>query len=234
MENRFKQLRYEDKMLLHQKISISKLAEKMEISKATISKLENNDDYDARISIIRKYKEQFPDVSFDFLMGATGTQHKQYNHLEEVLPFSNKFYENIEALFRYDVDKELSPEEQKEIYDYDTEVHRDIEYLLESIVSHPGRLSFFLLSIYKSLFKIYVLENPYKQSQTLFKEENTNIEWFNITQNTINFLKEVVSPQLQQLFETDRQVAIERQKKIEEAQKERLRQLGFSDDNIPF
>lgn len=99
-DNRFEQLRYKDKFSLDPEISMNQLAKKMDTTAATISKLEHDDDYDARISIIKKYKEVFPDVSYDYLLGATYTKHKQYNRIEEKLPFGNEFYDHLEELFK--------------------------------------------------------------------------------------------------------------------------------------
>ena len=62
MDNRFEQLRYKNRLALDPDISINQLARDLDISPATVSKLEHDENYDARISIIKKYKEKFPDV----------------------------------------------------------------------------------------------------------------------------------------------------------------------------
>ena len=108
MENRFKRLRYEDDLCLHKKYTMDELAAKMPISKATISHLEASDDYDARISVIKEYKKLFPDVSYDYLLGGKNTMHKEYSHIEEVLPFNNDFYTNLEQLFKTESDSFIS------------------------------------------------------------------------------------------------------------------------------
>ena len=64
MDNRFEQLRYKDKYALDADMSINQVARLLGISPATVSKLEHDENYDARISIIKKYKEKFPDVDF--------------------------------------------------------------------------------------------------------------------------------------------------------------------------
>ena len=150
MENRFKQLRYKDRYLLDQEISMTQLAEKMQVSKATISKLEQNEDYDAKVSTIHRYKEAFPDVSYDYLMGATATRHKQYNPIEEKLPFGNEFYEHLEALLA-EVNKDDEPDP---LGDQMTE--EELSLLIEAYLSDPSRLLGHLRVIFESLTDLYM------------------------------------------------------------------------------
>ena len=67
MDNRFEQLRYKDKYALDADMSINQVARLLGISPATVSKLEHDENYDARISIIKKYKEKFVDKDGYFI-----------------------------------------------------------------------------------------------------------------------------------------------------------------------
>lgn len=100
MENRFKRLRYEDDLCFHEKITMSALAKEMEISKATIHNIEASDDYDAKTSILKLYHKQFPDISFDYLLGIQNTKERLSNHFEETLPFGNDYYTKLEILIK--------------------------------------------------------------------------------------------------------------------------------------
>ena len=57
MDNRFEQLRYKNRLALDPDISINQLARDLDISPATVSKLEHDKNYDARISIIKNTKK---------------------------------------------------------------------------------------------------------------------------------------------------------------------------------
>ncbi|MDE7352079.1 MAG: helix-turn-helix domain-containing protein [Acetatifactor sp.] len=198
MENRFKQLRYKDRYLLHEEISISQLAKKMEISKATISKLEREDDYDARISIIKKYKECFPDITYDYLLGATWTRHKQYNPIEEKLPFGNGFYQNLEQLFK----------EHKHMRNHagDLEEYMTLDNLgifLEAFLNNPTALLEFLNDILLSLLEIYRYSNDKSESshQTHKKDYFVSGAKTDIAQKSLAYIMESVYPLLCNMFD---------------------------------
>lgn len=199
MANRFERLRYEDEFLIKQNISITKLAEEMEISKATISKLERSDDYDARISIMRKYKEHFPDVSYDYLLGATGTKHKQYNLIEECLPFSNDFYNHLEQLFNiYSQKEDFALEENPFRHDYMS--NESIRYIIEAIFNNPDTLYELLNEIFHSLKSLYEIEHPTDETPPAFypsDEYRRNELNFRMTQAITSFLQTSVAPLLE-------------------------------------
>lgn len=134
-DNRFEQLRYKDKLSLDPEISMNQLAKKMDTTAATISKLEHDENYDARISIIKKYKEVFPDITYDYLLGATNTKHKQYNRIEETLPFGNEFYENLETFFHKHIESRDRSGEWSEYATMD-----NIGLFMEAFMSEPDKL----------------------------------------------------------------------------------------------
>lgn len=187
MENRFKQLRYKDKFLLHQEISMTKLAEEMGISKATISNLESSDDYDAKISIIKKYKERFPEVSYDYLLGATATKWKQYSRIEEELPFSNDFYNKL-----------------KELNDFSRYGEYDLSYLFEALMHDPYELGVLLTTIYVALQEIYEMKlNPENYENERMQPINYLIseQYFCITHALTKFLDKNIYPLLENIYE---------------------------------
>jgi len=188
MENRFKQLRYKDKFLLHQEISMTKLAEEMGISKATISNLERSDNYDAKISIIKKYKERFPEVSYDYLLGATYTKRKQYSRAEEELPFSNEFYEGIKTLMGFQASHD-SP---------------NLSYILEALMHDPYELGMLFVTIDTALQEIYNMKlNPedYENERMQPISYLISEQYFCITHALTKFLDKSVSPLLNNVFE---------------------------------
>lgn len=186
MENRFKQLRYEDKFLLHQKISITKLAEEMGISKATISNLEASDDYDAKISIIKKYKEHFPEVSYDYLLGATATKQKQYNRIEEELPFSNAFYNSLQKMCEDESNKQI------------------IEFMLEALFANPDALASLLLSTFHAFEELHRYTNhEFYAYEYMSTEDDIQLKAreYIISNTFIEFFKANVIPKLGVIFE---------------------------------
>ena len=185
MDNRFEQLRYKDKFSLNPEISMTQLATKMGISKATISKLEHDNNYDARISIIKKYKEQFPDVSYDYLLGATNTKKKQYNYIEEELPFSNDFYNSLK-LFINDSHKS-----------YQT------EYMLEAFLNDPNALIELLCELFEALDEIYTIqhEEDYELYNFRSREHSINEQYFRITHIITQYLDNKIAPLLGHIFQ---------------------------------
>lgn len=200
--NRFERLRYEDEFGIKLNTSMTKLAEEMQISKATISKLESSDDYDARISIIRKYKEKFPHVSYDYLLGATGTLQKQYSHVEETLPLSNNFYNHLEQLFTIYESREENPLE-KNPFRHDYMSNESIKYMLEAIVNNPDALYDLLCEVFYSLKELYDLEQPKTEISPAFyksDEYRRNEINFRMTQAITTFLQTSVAPLLTKHF----------------------------------
>ncbi|MGN0318298.1 MAG: helix-turn-helix domain-containing protein [Lachnospira sp.] len=192
-ENRFKRLRYYDKECLHQKISMTKLADKMEISKATISKLEAQDDYDARISIIKKYKEQFPDITFDYLLGATNTQHKQYNAIEENLPFENEFYDNLEKLLATtNIHDNTWIHCPHDVYSGEDLTRDELETLFNAFIKDSDALHTLLLKTFQSMLSLYKIKY---EPDSISHHFDTPIEYenaanFGISQAYLNFVKD--------------------------------------------
>lgn len=232
MENRFKRLRYKDDLCIHRKYTMDELADKLLISKATISHLESSEDYDARVSILKRYKEVFPDISYDYMLGAKNTMNKEYSHIEEELPFNNDFYENLSQLFTYEVDNEIGDAQRGEIHNFEEHVNTVLQYMIIGFLNNPEKLRVYLYNIYQSLLDIYILQHPFKPIHTYETEKNMNQEWFNITQTTINMLKETVFPLLFNVFEQDRQEAILKQKKYDDEMKEINKQHGIN--GLPF
>ena len=242
MENRFKRLRYEDDLCLHKIYTMDELAEKLQISKATISHLEASEDYDARVSILKRYKAVFPNISYDYMLGAKNTISNEYSTLEHTLPLGDRFYETLKNLFCYsgDYDAEnLTPQMKQELYAYETEMQDNIRCILECIFSNSDRLFYFLLDTFKSLFKIYLLENPTDNKERFADtDDKLAFEWYKFTQDTMDFFKTVVYENMQPALEAERAAAQKRHQEIEEAQqailRERLNSLGVSESNIPF
>lgn len=186
MENRFKRLRYEDDLCLHKKYTMDELAAEMPISKATISHLEASDDYDARISVIKEYKKMFPEVSYDYLLGATNTMHKQYSQFEEDLPFGNDFYDSLHKLLQ------KSKESSK------------IEYMLIALLSNPDSLSDLLkeiFSIYEELYR-YTHDELYEMMY-LSLDERILMEarQYILSKTIIEYLSSTIMPNLNPIFD---------------------------------
>lgn len=180
MENRFKRLRYSDDFLMHQEISMSQLAEKMQVSKATISKLENDENYDAKVSTIHLYKEIFPDVSYDYLMGGTNTKYTQYSKFADKLPFSDDFYDSIKKIANACKD------------DY------RLEYLIEAIVSNRDSLMVLLYTIFDEYRPIYDYTTMNDVSAGFFSDVNelSDYKTFVLTRAIMAFLEKSVVPKL--------------------------------------
>lgn len=198
MENRFKQLRFKDRFLLHEEISLSQLAKKMDVSKATISKLEREENYDARISIIKKYKECFPDISYDYLLGATWTKHKQYNPIEENMPFGNDFYQHLEQFFK----------EHKHMRNHagDLEEYMTLDNLgvfLETFLNNPTVLLNLLNDILASLMCIYRYSKDANKSstQTYKKDYYVSGAKTEIAQKSLAFIMDNIYPLLSNMFD---------------------------------
>lgn len=186
MENRFKRLRYEDDLCLHKKYTMDELAAKMPISKATISHLEASDDYDAKTSIMKEYKKMFPEVSYDYLLGATNTMHKQYSQFEEDLPFSNDFYDNLNKLLQ------KSNESTK------------IEYMLIALLSNPDSLAELLKTLFSSYEELYRYTHDefYKEMYTSM-DENVLFEarQYILSKAITEYLTSTVMPKLNSIFD---------------------------------
>lgn len=241
MENRFKRLRYKDDLCLHRERTMDELATELEISKATISHLEASEDYDARVSILKQYKKVFPDVSYDYLLGAKNTIKNEYSDLEHVLPLGDQFYETLKKLFLYkdDYDDELDPDMKQACIDLETEMHKEVENMLESLFSDSNRLFYFLSDTYKSLFKIYLLENPLNEKDRFFNtDEKIAFEWYQFTQTTMDFFKTIVYKDMQPALEASRTEAIQKQKKNIDAKNAKTKAIlnsqGFPENNQPW
>lgn len=242
MENRFKKLRYYDDLCLHKRFTMDELADELLISKATISHLETSEDYDARISILKEYKRIFPEVSYDYLLGAKNTKSNEYSNLEHTLPLGDKFYETLQNLFRYDADYEsedISPEVRQSLYEYETEMHKRIENMLECMFSDSSSLFYFLLDTYNSLLNLYLLENPVNKKDTLdsdYLNESLSFEWYKLTQTTQNFFKNIVFKNMQPVFEAERDSAIKRKKEVEDYKKKQKEQYRsqITQGELPF
>ena len=196
MENRFKQLRFKDRFLLHEEISISQLSKKMDVIKSTISKLEREENYDARISIIKKYKECFPDISYDYLLGATWTKHKQYNPIEENMPFGNDFYQHLEQFFK----------EHKHMRDHagDLEEYLTLDNLgifLETFLNNPTALLNLLDDILASMMCIYRCENDASSTQASNRDYYISGAKTEIAQKSLAFIMDNIYPLLSNIFD---------------------------------
>lgn len=241
MENRFKRLRYKDDLCLHRERTMDELAIELEISKATISHLEASEDYDARVSILKQYKKVFPDVSYDYLLGAKNTIKNEYSDLEHILPLGDQFYETLKKLFLYkdDYDDELASDMKQACIDLEKELHKEVENMLECLFCDSNRLFYFLSDTYKSLLKIYLLENPLSEKDRFFNtDEKLAFEWYQFTKTTMDFFQEIVYKNMQPVLESSRQESIKKQQKNIDAKNDRtktsLDSLGIPENNQPF
>ena len=186
MENRFKRIRYDDDLCLPQKYTMDELAAKMPISKATISHLEASDDYDAKTSIMKEYKKMFPEVSYDYLLGATNTMHKQYSQFEEDLPFGNDFYDSLHKLLQKS--KESS----------------EIEYMLIALLSNPDSLSDLLkeiFSLYEELYR-HTHDELYEMMYTTLDERILmEARQYILSKTIIEYLSSTIMPNLNPIFD---------------------------------
>lgn len=220
-ENRFKRLRYHDKECFHQKISMTKLAEKMEISKATISKLEAQNDYDARISIIKKYKEQFPEISYDYLLGATNTRYKQYNVIEEKLPFENEFYNNLEKLL---ATTEIPSDDifyaPHDLWTGENLSKKEMEVLFNALINDGDAFHTLLLRTFKFMCDLCTLEYFSHNANASFTyktaAECKNSVNFGISQAYLDFVHNTLYPSLIPYLKKSIEESIEAERKREE------------------
>ncbi len=238
MENRFKRLRYKDDLCFHRKYTMDEFAEILQISKATISNLESSDDYDARISIIKQYKKAFPTISYDYFLGGKNTMN-DYSFLEQTLPLGDQFYETLQALFRMDdvIDDNLTPAEQQAILDFENEMIDRVKNMLESLFSNSNRLFHYLSDTYKSLLRIYLLEHRICEDETsVYSKEKLAFEWYQFTQETTSFFKDIVYEDLNPILELEREAAIKRHQEYEEYKKKKAEALYPTTDegNLPF
>lgn len=204
MVNRFEELRYEKKDSATPFITMSQLAKELGISTATVSKLEHDENYDARISIIKKYKERFPEVSYDYLLGATGTKHKQYSRVEEELPFSNEFYDNLKKVIIARVppsDAPFDPPDEEENLD-------GVEYMLEAMLQRPEILGNVLESIYIALEQIYIITHvdcdcseDLEDSPLIAETMNESAQHYYINRIISKYLYDYINPILEGRFE---------------------------------
>lgn len=229
MVNRFEELRYESKLSATPFISMSQLAEELGISKATVSKLEHDENYDARISIIKKYKERFPEVSYDYLLGATGTKHKQYSRVEEELPFSNEFYDNLKNVVIARVppsDAPFDPPDEEEELD-------GVEYMLEAMLQQPEILGRVLNSIYIALKWIYIITHDkyymddldLEYSSLTVETMNESVQHYHINRIISKYLYDYISPILEGRFERYMR---------SEKYKNRYKDIENIEDLVPF
>ena len=191
MDNRFKELRYKDKYALDPEISINQMARLLDVSPATVSKLEHDENYDARVSIIKKYKKLFKHVTYDYLLGATNTQHKQYNPIEESLPFGNDFYNNLETLFKEHIKRRDSSGELKDYMTMD-----NLGLMMEAFLCTPNALLDLFEIIMNSLLYIRRCETG-KTSHTK-KEEDYFISGAKTTlaQESLSFITDQMYPHI--------------------------------------
>lgn len=239
MENHFKRLRHEDDLCFHRKYTMDELAEKLQISKATISHLEASDDYDARVSILKKYKAFFPDVSYDYMLGATNTMSNEYSDLEATLPLGDQFYKTLKKLFAYEkYDANMDPAMKQACIDLENEMQKRVADMLTILFKDSGQLYHFLSDIYESIFNIYLLEHPIKDNDFFCNtDDKLNFEWYKFTQTTMGFFKDFVYKELQPSLEYTRQLAIQRQEQYDSEKRAREKEiqehLGIA-DIIPF
>lgn len=204
MDNRFKKLRYYDKYCNHMKYSMDELAEKLQISKATVFNIEASDDYDAKISTIKSYKKVFPEVSYDYLLGATGTKEKQYSRIEEELPFDNDFYNNLIQLFKIqphpeDIPSEDNPFSREYIY------KESLTYMLDASLNNPDALLSLIKELFFSMKELYQVEHSENKTPSANKnpefykstEYKRNEIHFRMTQAITTFLLQYVYPLLE-------------------------------------
>lgn len=240
MENRFKRLRYKDDLCFHRLWTMDELADELQISKATISHLEASEDYDARISILKQYKKVFPQVSYDYLLGAKNTKSNEYSNLEHELPLGDQFYETLRDLFyKDDFDDELDPNMKQACIDLENEMHQNITHMLESLFSDSNRLFHFLSDTYKSLFNIYLLEHPTNEKDRYFDvDDKLAFEWYKFTQATMDFFKAIVYTDMQPALESERKAALKRKQDYEEEKRKRNieinKTLGLPENHEPF
>lgn len=197
MINRFKRLRYSDRFLIRQEISMTQLAKEMDISKATISNLEGSDDYDAKISILKKYKERFPNVSYDYLLGATATMEKQYNKIEETLPFGNEFYNKLEYLFNEHLKRRDTSGELKDYMTMD-----NLSLMMEAFLQNPDSLLDLFELIMDTLLYIRRVETG--KSSDNKKEIDYYISGAKteIAQESLAFITESMYPHICRILDT--------------------------------
>lgn len=240
MENRFKRLRYKDDLCFHKLWTMDELAEELQISKATISHLEASEDYDARISILKQYKKVFPQISYDYLLGAKNTKSNEYSNLEHELPLGDQFYKTLRDLFyKDDFDDELDPNMKQACIDLENEMQQNIAKMLESLFSDSNRLFHFLSDTYKSLFNIYLLEHPVDEKDHVSDiEDKLAFEWYKFTQATMEFFKTIVYTDMQSTLETELKAAIQRKQNSDKEKKkqnsELNKALGLPENHEPF
>lgn len=182
-ENRFKQLRYEDKYCTHRIYTLDEMSEITGLNKSTISKIENNGVDNLNASTLRAYHDKLKNVSYEYLMGDVPTREKKYYKLGRLFPFDDSFYQHLKELLALD-DKD----------------NHFVEFMLASLLRNPQELFNALITIFNTLYKI----NNIQHDNSLPDNEKTEMikmQEYIFNQSTIDYLENTLMPLLQKGFE---------------------------------
>jgi transcriptional regulator with XRE-family HTH domain len=180
--NQFKRLRYKHSLALDPEITLREMAEMTGLSPSAISKVERKGGDNTTISTIKAYRDNIPNLSYEYLFGEVPTRENKYYELGKLFPFDDNFYNNLQELLSLD------------------ENNHFVEFMLSALLHHPQELFTTLNTIFNTLYKI----NHIQQDKTLSSSEKTELvkmQEYIFNQSTIDFLENTIMPLLPRLFE---------------------------------
>lgn len=207
--NQFKKLRYDNDKTWKPNITQRELADKLGLGFSTICKLEKEGCDTASVSTIKAYRDNIPNLSYEYLFGEVPTRDNKYYELGKLFPFDDNFYNNLQELLSLD------------------ENNHFVEFMLSALLHHPQELFTTLNTIFNTLYKI----NHIQQDKTISSSEKTELvkmQEYIFNQSTIDFLENTIMPLLQIGFnEKNEQLANESL-----ATQEMLNELDIDDTTL--
>lgn len=179
--NQFERLRYKHSLDLDPEITIREMAKMTGLGASTISKLERMGGDNVTISTIKAYRDNIPNLSYEYLFGEIPTRDNKYYELGKLFPFDDTFYKNLQQLLTLDENKHF------------------IEFMLSALLHNPQELFYALITVFNTLYKI----NNIQQDKALSASEKTEmikIQEYIFNQSTIEFLENSIMPLLQRGF----------------------------------
>lgn len=179
--NQFERLRYKHSLDLDPEITIREMAEMIGLGASTISKLERMGGDNVTVSTIKAYRDNIPNLSYEYLFGEVSTRDNKYYELGKLFPFDDTFYKNLQQLLTLD------------------ENNHFIEFMLSAFLHNPQELFYALITVFNTLYKI----NNIQQDKALSASEKTEMikmQEYIFNQSTIEFLENSIMPLLQRGF----------------------------------
>lgn len=191
--NRFKALRYFEGSNMEDKANISteKMSKMVDVSEATVKKLErkldNNVAPPCKAWVLKQYHDRLG-VSYEYLMGETTNKNLMNYQMgkDSILKhIDNSFWDNLR--------KSVTD-------DYSTPKSTDMERckILEALLSNPDEFGTMLDNIFNALFQIYKIKS-YKLPAYI-KNESIGQQEYNISRSFLRLLNDDTLTHLTPLF----------------------------------